>query len=88
MAVALPSANGQRLAFNVALPTSRMSKTREKRIAATLLAVAADEAAILYGSGVMGVLPARTAGRDGGQLGGGPSLGSRSNPVSWQNSPP
>lgn len=50
VAVALPSANGQRLAFNVALPTSRMSKTQEKRIAATLLAVAADAAAILHGS--------------------------------------
>jgi DNA-binding IclR family transcriptional regulator len=50
VAVALPTANGQRLAFNVALPTSRMGKAQEKRIAAALLGAAADAAAVLHGS--------------------------------------
>jgi DNA-binding IclR family transcriptional regulator len=50
VAVGLSTVNGQRLAFNVALPTSRMSKIQEQRIAAALLVAAADAAAILHGS--------------------------------------
>ena len=40
VAVALPTATGPRLAINVAAPSSRMRKDDERRIGATLLAVA------------------------------------------------
>ena len=40
VAVALPTATGPRLAINVAAPSSRMRKHDERRIGATLLAVA------------------------------------------------
>jgi DNA-binding IclR family transcriptional regulator len=52
VAVALPKANGQRLAFNVALPASRMSKAAEKRVVTALRAVAADAAGVLDARGV------------------------------------
>jgi DNA-binding IclR family transcriptional regulator len=54
MAVALPTGNGPRLALNVALPTSRMSKTKEKRFAVALAAAADDATGILPGSGPTG----------------------------------
>jgi DNA-binding IclR family transcriptional regulator len=52
VAIALPNANGQRLAFNVALPASRMSRTEEKRIAEALRAAGTDAVGLLAGLGV------------------------------------
>jgi DNA-binding IclR family transcriptional regulator len=46
--------NGERLAFNVALPASRMSKVEEKRIVRALRAAATDAAGLL---GALGVSP-------------------------------
>jgi DNA-binding IclR family transcriptional regulator len=52
LAIALPRAHGQRLAFNVALPASRMNKPAERRVATALRAVAADAAGLLVARGV------------------------------------
>jgi DNA-binding IclR family transcriptional regulator len=54
VAVAIPGVNGERLAFNVALPASRMSKVEEKRIVRALRAAATDAAGLL---GALGVSP-------------------------------
>jgi DNA-binding IclR family transcriptional regulator len=49
VAVALHTPNGPRLAINVAVPTSRMTREDEKRIGAALIAVADRATVALHG---------------------------------------
>jgi DNA-binding IclR family transcriptional regulator len=50
VAVALRTENGPRLALNVAVPTSRMTRQDEQRIGAALMAVAERASSALHGS--------------------------------------
>jgi DNA-binding IclR family transcriptional regulator len=50
MAVALSGSSDSRLAFNVALPTSRRSRAGDRRMAAALVAAAREATAVLPGA--------------------------------------
>jgi DNA-binding IclR family transcriptional regulator len=54
MAVALAASSDSRLAFNVALPTSRRSRAGDRRMAAALIAAAREATAVLPGAAANG----------------------------------